>query len=126
MSENSSDQKLKEKLTRAGQKPGAEEKVHKKFFDYFKKNESNISFGRQLEQIYDLLSSKKLNKQDKALIIGTLLYFINPFDILPDITPFVGFIDDMSVIALVYRYLSNRAAESEGQPEPEEDSSEDS
>lgn len=122
MVDESSHQNLKEKLKAAGSKPGAEERVRKKFFDYFKKNESNISFGRQLEQIYDLLSSKKLNKQDKALIIGALLYFINPFDIMPDITPFVGFIDDMSVIALVYRYLSNRAAEASGDSQESNDS----
>lgn len=111
MDSNDSSEKIKERIRAQGESVGAEEKVQKKFLDYFKKNESKISFGAQIEKIYDLLSSKSLNKQDKALVIGALIYFINPFDIMPDITPFVGFLDDMSVIALVYRYLSNRSLE---------------
>jgi uncharacterized membrane protein YkvA (DUF1232 family) len=32
-----------------------------------------------------------------AAITFTLLYIINPLDIVPDILPFIGFIDDISV-----------------------------
>jgi len=32
-----------------------------------------------------------------AAITFTLLYIINPLDIVPDILPFVGFVDDISV-----------------------------
>lgn len=109
-------EKLKEKFRKEGSKPGAEERVKKSFFSYFKKNESNISFGSQIEKIYDLLISGKLSGGDKALIIGALLYFINPFDLVPDIAPIVGFLDDMGVIGLVYRYLSNRSLEASGAP----------
>lgn len=105
------DQDLKEKLFKAGSQPGSEEEVKKRFFDYFKKNKSSIGFGHQVEKIYDLLTSGQLNTRDKAIIVGALLYFINPFDLIPDITPLLGFIDDMGVIGLVYRYLTNRSAE---------------
>lgn len=94
-----------------GSKPGSEEEVKKRFLDYFKKNKRAIGFGQQVEQIYDLLISGQLNTRDKAIIIGALLYFINPFDLIPDITPILGFLDDMSVIALAYRYLTNRSFE---------------
>lgn len=110
------DKKLKEKLFEAGSKPGAEEQVRKRFVDYFKKNKSNIGFGQQIEKIYDLLTSGQLNGRDKAIIIGALLYFINPFDLMPDITPILGFVDDMGVIGLVYRYLSNRSFDVTGEP----------
>lgn len=111
------DKKLKEKLFKMGSQPGAEEKVHKRFTDYFKKNKHNVGFGQQIEKIYDLLTSGQLETRDKAIIIGALLYFINPFDLMPDITPLLGFIDDMGVIGLVYRYLSNRSFEVAGEPE---------
>src|SRR5690606_37555714 len=79
--------RLKEEFARAGSQPGAEEKVRKSFWSYFKKNKANISFGNQIEKIYDLLISGKLSGADKAIIIGALLYFINPFDVIPDLTP---------------------------------------
>ncbi|MES2769525.1 MAG: YkvA family protein [Bdellovibrionota bacterium] len=119
------DKKLKDKLYEAGSKPGAEEKVKKHFFQYFKKNKHTIGFGQQIEKIYDLLTSGKLNNKDKAIIIGALLYFINPFDLLPDITPLLGFIDDMGVIGLVYRYLTNRSFDVTGEPTPEDDTKKD-
>jgi uncharacterized membrane protein YkvA (DUF1232 family) len=104
-------EELKKKLIKEGSKPGAEDEVKKNFWAYFKKHEGNISFGEQIEKIYDLMTSGNLSNTDKALIIGALVYFINPFDLVPDIIPFVGFVDDMTVIALVYRYLTNRAFE---------------
>lgn len=115
------DKKLKDKLYEAGSKPGAEEKVKKQFFSYFKKNKHTIGFGQQIEKIYDLLTSGQLSTRDKAIIVGALLYFINPFDLLPDITPFLGFIDDMGVIGLVYRYLTNRSFEVTGESNDKKD-----
>ena len=32
------------------------------------------------------------------LIIAGLLYFINPFDIIPDFIPFTGYLDDLSIV----------------------------
>ncbi len=39
-------------------------------------------------------------KWAKRTIYGALFYFINPFDILTDITPLLGFSDDLAVLAL--------------------------
>ena len=39
---------------------------------------------------------------DKALIIGALLYAILPLDIIPDVIPGVGLIDDAFAIVMVY------------------------
>ncbi len=100
-----------EVLAKEGSKPGVEERVRREFLSYFKKVEDKISFGSQLEKVYDLLVSGKLTKRDKAIVIGALIYFINPIDLIPDFTPFIGFADDMAVLALAFRYLSHRAVE---------------
>lgn len=100
-----------EDLAKAGQAAGAEEQVRRTFLSYFKKNKHKISFANQVEQVYDLLVSGKLTARDKAIVIGALLYFINPIDLIPDFIPFVGYLDDMAVMALAYRYLTNRAEE---------------
>lgn len=115
------ERKLREKLFEAGSKPGSEDEVKKRFLDYFKKNKRSIGFGQQIEKIYDLLISGQLNTRDKAIIIGALLYFINPFDLIPDMTPILGFLDDMTVIAFAYRYLTNRSFEMKDETTEEKD-----
>lgn len=39
---------------------------------------------------------------DKAIIIGALLYVVTPVDIIPDIVPVIGLVDDAFLIASVY------------------------
>jgi uncharacterized membrane protein YkvA (DUF1232 family) len=34
------------------------------------------------------------------VILGAVIYFVNPFDAIPDLIPFLGFTDDISLIAL--------------------------
>lgn len=36
----------------------------------------------------------------KRTILGTLAYFISPIDILPDLTPFLGFSDDLGLLGV--------------------------
>lgn len=98
-------------LRDAGAKPENEQKVRLHFRDYFKSNKSKITFGKKIETLYEWLTQGKLTLRDKALIVGALLYFINPLDLIPDITPFIGFTDDFGVVYLVYNYLQNRSLE---------------
>lgn len=37
----------------------------------------------------------------KALLIGGALYGITPFDLVPDMLPLLGVVDDAAIIALV-------------------------
>lgn len=98
-----------EDLIREGNKPENEEKVRKTFASYKDSNKDRLKILVELEELYDLFVSGKLKGKDKALVVGTLLYFINPFDLIPDITPFVGFVDDAALILFVCRYLLKRA-----------------
>ena len=36
----------------------------------------------------------------KRVIIGVLGYFISPIDIIPDLTPFIGYTDDIGMLGL--------------------------
>lgn len=40
-------------------------------------------------------------------IIGAVLYFINPLDIIPDFIPGIGLIDDITLLGWVYKSISN-------------------
>lgn len=40
-----------------------------------------------------------------AAIVAALLYVLNPLDLLPDVIPFFGFIDDAGVLAICWRMV---------------------
>ncbi|MCP6760577.1 MAG: YkvA family protein [Fischerella sp. CENA71] len=45
------------------------------------------------------------------VILGTLLYFVSPFDIIPDIFPIVGEIDDVFLLTLLVTEVSGLVIE---------------
>lgn len=41
------------------------------------------------------------------MAIATVIYFVNPFDLIPDFIPVVGYLDDAAVVAFTVRALSS-------------------
>jgi uncharacterized membrane protein YkvA (DUF1232 family) len=58
-----------------------------------------------------LLTDKRVPKTEKALLLGAIVYFISPIDLIPDFIPFIGELDDAYVIVLVILRLINRTDE---------------
>ncbi|NLM52642.1 MAG: DUF1232 domain-containing protein [Firmicutes bacterium] len=50
--------------------------------------------------LFYTLQESSVPKKVKATIIGALGYFISPFDALIDLTPIVGYTDDLGVLLL--------------------------
>jgi uncharacterized membrane protein YkvA (DUF1232 family) len=48
--------------------------------------------------LYYLFKSSEIPLHSKSLIVGTLTYFIMPFDGLPDFLPLLGYTDDLSLL----------------------------
>lgn len=42
-----------------------------------------------------------------AVLLGALLYFLNPFDIVPDVVPVLGLGDDFAVLMWVYHSVAD-------------------
>ena len=61
---------------------------------------------RQALQMFYVLRRKDLPGKTRALILGSLGYFILPIDIVPDFIPLLGIGDDLSLIA--YAFLASR------------------
>ena len=51
-------------------------------------------------QLYYVTENPNCPMKIKAAIFAALGYFISPFDVIPDFTPFVGYSDDAGAIAL--------------------------
>ena len=50
--------------------------------------------------LYYAYRRKETPKWAKASILGSLAYFLSPLDFIPDLTPFLGFTDDLSILAM--------------------------
>lgn len=55
--------------------------------------------------------SHKLSGSTLGLLVLGLVYFISPFDIVPDFLGFFGFADDLSVILAIYAKLKDEVEE---------------
>lgn len=47
----------------------------------------------------------EIPKRSIVAILGGLIYFLSPIDVIPDFVPFLGFIDDIFILNLVYKQL---------------------
>lgn len=64
-------------------------------------------FGRQAGRevieralwLYYAAQQPNTPKWAKSVILGALAYFISPLDAIPDLTPLVGFTDDLGALA---------------------------
>src|SRR5215204_4116207 len=58
-----------------------------------------------------LLKDTRVPTAEKALFVAAIVYFVMPVDLIPDIFPFIGQVDDIYVIALTLLRLVNRTDE---------------
>ena len=55
---------------------------------------------------YYALRDPEVPRTAKAGFVAVLLYFINPFDLIPDAAPLIGYLDDAGVLAAAWGVLS--------------------
>ena len=56
--------------------------------------------------LFNLFKSPEIELAEKAIIIGTLGYFILPLDLIPDSKPGAGYTDDATALMAAIKYLS--------------------
>ena len=54
--------------------------------------------------------------------MGALLYLLNPFDLIPDHIPVVGYLDDLGVMTLAIGEIVRRERRFKGKPVAEAES----
>jgi len=55
-----------------------------------------------------LIKDTRVPNAEKALFIGAIVYVISPIDLIPDVLPFIGQVDDLYVVALCMLRLINK------------------
>ncbi len=92
--------------------PDDEQRVHEKLDGKIESLGRKGGFiGRLIADaklFYEMLRDPdfRLEWQDKAKIIACLLYFITPIDLIPDVIPGLGYIDDAVVMGMTIKALS--------------------
>ena len=69
----------------------------------------------QLIKAYIQGSYRKLPAIALAKIVAVLIYFISPFDFIPDVLPIIGFTDDLALVIWVGKSIKNELDEFEKQ-----------
>jgi len=69
----------------------------------------------QLIKAYIQGSYRKLPAIALAKIAAVLIYFISPFDFIPDVLPIIGFADDLALVLWVGKSIKNELDEFEKQ-----------
>ena len=65
----------------------------------------------QLYGLYYMLLAEATPMRSKMVIVGALLYFVSPIDLVPDILGPLGFSDDLAVIALVFKQVKEHLSD---------------
>jgi uncharacterized membrane protein YkvA (DUF1232 family) len=59
----------------------------------------------KVQDLYRAFMSEETPASVRTLIIGGLLYLVLPFDIIPDVIPVAGLVDDVAVIGFIWKKL---------------------
>ncbi len=58
-----------------------------------------------------LIKDARVPNAEKALFLAAIVYVISPIDLIPDVFPFIGQVDDIYVVTLTLLRLINRTDE---------------
>lgn len=60
---------------------------------------------------YRLMKDPRVPVKNRAFVAGALAYAVSPVDIVPDVIPIIGQVDDILLLALALNHLFNAAGE---------------
>jgi uncharacterized membrane protein YkvA (DUF1232 family) len=94
-----------EKINTESQYRRQSETVANQFEKKLEDATGKIRFAQDVVALFRFFRDADVPWQKKAIVVAALLYFIIPFDSIPDIAPFVGYLDDMGVILAVNKFM---------------------
>jgi uncharacterized membrane protein YkvA (DUF1232 family) len=62
-----------------------------------------------LRLFFGLLTDPRVSRLDKLLVAGAITYILMPIDLIPDLIPFLGQVDDIYLLVLALQRLITNA-----------------
>jgi len=59
--------------------------------------------------MYGLVKDPRVSTADKAILGAAIVYVFSPIDLIPDVIPFLGQVDDAYIVAIALQRLINSA-----------------
>ena len=84
-----------------------EKEVKERLWEKVERTGKKISFIKDVLALFNYMSDRRVQWYRKSIVVGALVYFIMPMDMIPDIAPLVGYMDDLGVITAVLKYLGH-------------------
>ncbi len=66
-----------------------------------------ISFAKDILALVNYMRDPKVSWHRKTIVTAALVYFISPIDAIPDISPLIGYLDDLGVITALLKFLGS-------------------
>ena len=85
---------------------GDEQRIRRGFWRKAGRVAARLPFAEDLLAAYFCAFDPATPFPVKAALMGTLAYFVLPFDFVPDLLPFFGFADDAAVLLTTLRLVS--------------------
>ena len=60
-----------------------------------------------LKALRRYMMDKDVKWYRKSIVVAALVYFVAPFDAMPDFAPFIGYLDDIGVIGWTIKFLGS-------------------
>lgn len=78
--------------------PADEQKVKSEFWQKLARNLARVPFAEEAVAAWYCAFDPITPLKDKGILLGALVYFILPFDLVPDFILGLGFTDDLAVL----------------------------
>ncbi|MDO1583988.1 YkvA family protein [Rhizobium oryzicola] len=89
-----------------------ERQVRSKFWPTFRRAVGYVPFSRDLVAAYYCAMDPKTPRRVRGILLAALAYFVMPLDVIPDVFAFVGFTDDVAVLAMAFRMIQSHIDDS--------------
>ncbi len=96
-----------EQITSEEIAPRAVTRIERKQAKGFLKNVITL-IPNFLKLLFRLFKDGRVPAAEKAFLLGAIAYVISPIDLLPDVIPFLGQVDDLYLVSLTLLRLLNR------------------
>jgi uncharacterized membrane protein YkvA (DUF1232 family) len=86
------------------EKGTTQEEMDERLRQKFTNDKVEPTLKEKVEELFSVAFKSK-NMRLRLVAIGALIYFINPFDLIPDTFGVLGFVDDLGVVVFALRYI---------------------